>query len=77
MPLSKQEIDALLGLICDSQADELDCGQCYEHIAEFAEAELAGHTIDEALQAVKTHIECCRCCADEYQALLEGLRSLQ
>jgi predicted anti-sigma-YlaC factor YlaD len=63
-------------MIASSQPDSLDCDGCFAQIAEFAELELASKDIPEALQAVKTHLEQCICCKDEYAALLEALREL-
>ena len=33
--------------------------------------------MNAALEAVQTHLESCACCADEVQALLDGLRLLE
>ena len=76
MALSKKQIENLLGLIAKTQEDCLDCDCCFDKIAEFAEAELEGRSLCEAMQAVKVHLESCPCCADEYQMLLDGLKGL-
>ena len=76
MPLTREQIDKLLQLVSGIKDDDLDCDGCFEQIAEFAETELAGLSLSDAMLAVKTHLECCLCCADEYQALLEALRGM-
>ena len=76
MALSHEQIDNLLGLISSTREDELDCDGCLEHIAEFADLQLANQSLPRALEAVQAHLESCACCADEYQALLDALRSL-
>jgi len=76
MSLNKQQIDALLGLISSAESDSADCDSCFEHLAEFAETELSGKDIPEALQTVQRHLQQCPCCREEYEALLEGLRAV-
>ena len=77
MALSHEQIEKLLGLISSTQDDQTDCDGCLAHIAEFADSQLANQDLPEALQAVQVHLESCPCCADEYQALLDGLKSLE
>lgn len=76
MPLTSAQIDQLLTLVTGIRDDNLDCDGCFEQIAEFAETELEGRSLGEAQQAVKTHLECCPCCADEYRALQDALLGL-
>jgi len=76
MSLSKDQLRSLLTQVICAQQDPLDCDRCYEHVAEFAEAELTGKPLCEALQAVRTHLQSCPCCRDEYNALMEGLKEV-
>ena len=76
MSLSKQRIATLLGLVGDTKDDDFGCDCCFDRIAEFAEAELEGRSLCAAMESVKTHLESCSCCADEYQALLDALRAI-
>lgn len=77
MALSNEQITALIDMISTTESDEVDCDGCLEHLAEFAEAELSNQEVSEAIKTVKRHLEQCRCCQDEYNALLEGLRELE
>lgn len=77
MPLSDQQISTLLRMVAAGEQDPLDCDGCFEHLAEFAEKNLQNQELPAALQAVETHLEQCPCCEDEYQALLEALRTLE
>ncbi|MCG8652837.1 MAG: hypothetical protein MI861_23560 [Pirellulales bacterium] len=77
MSLSKQQIDRLLSLIASAQPDQGGCDSCFEHLAEFAELELQGRPIPEALLAIEVHLQQCPCCRLEYDALLAGLRALE
>ena len=55
----------------------MDCDGCFARVAEFAEAQMANRPLSEAMQAIETHMKCCPCCADEFQALLDGLEALK
>ena len=77
MALSKEQIRSLLGMISRTEQDSVECDACFDHLAEFAETELAGQEIPGALRAIENHLEQCACCRDEYQALIEGLRAIE
>lgn len=69
---------ALLGSLI-AQADERDklgCDGCFELMAQFAEVMMAGDELDPTLQAVQAHLEQCRCCRYEYEALLVALQEI-
>ena len=53
---------------------EINCSECQTFVAEFAERQLAGLPLDEALARVEHHIAFCPDCAEELQALLKILR---
>ncbi len=76
MPLSKQQISTLISLVVNSTPDSLSCDDCLVNVAEFAETELMGTSLCESMLKVKQHLNNCPCCNDEYQSLLEALRSL-
>lgn len=76
MPLSKNQIDALVKHIAKAEHDSIDCDGCYGRVAEFSEAQLEGAEIPQALKAVEVHLRQCICCEDEFESLLNGLKSL-
>jgi uncharacterized protein with PIN domain len=77
MSLSKQQLDGLMRLIGLTQDSEINCEQCFSLLAEFAEQELAGKSIPDALQAVEHHLAVCSDCREEYEALRQALQELQ
>lgn len=77
MPLTTNQVTTLVNMVATSEPDVLDCDGCYEHMAEFAEAELANREVPDALKAVEAHLRQCNCCKDEFNALIEGLRELE
>ena len=76
MSLSAENLRKLIDLVATTQDDALDCDGCMKHIAEFAEAHLAGRSLSAALESVRMHLESCGCCQDEYEALLAALGTL-
>lgn len=76
MPITNEQISKLMNMIATVQPDKLDCDGCSEHIAEFAETQLLGKSIEQSQQAVQTHLENCHCCAIEFKNLLEALEGL-
>lgn len=56
---------------------EIGCDECFDELHEFAEMELAGKSPEEAKPLVQDHLNKCGSCREEYQALLEALRTIQ
>jgi hypothetical protein len=62
--------------IVTTRPDELDCGECFEQVDRFAEMVLEGRDVNEALPLVQDHLEHCRDCREEFEALMAALRAL-
>jgi hypothetical protein len=77
MQLSYQQITNLIELAVTTKDDSLGCDGCLELMDQFAQAELDGATIPKALECVRIHLESCKCCKDEYEALMIALREVQ
>ena len=76
MDLSAEQIRALIqGLQeCDDELQE--CNDCLLDLADFAEAELAGRNLCEALTKISGHMDECGECREEYEALRRALEAL-
>lgn len=77
MQLSHQQVTNLIELTVTTKDDSLGCDGCLELMDQFAQAELDGTTIPKALESVRIHLEQCKCCKDEYEALMIALREVQ
>ncbi len=75
MVIAYEKVQRLFKAIATAVPDQLDCDGCFELSAELADAEIHGQAIDSVLDAVRIHMNQCPCCAYEYQALLEALRT--
>ncbi len=77
MKLNHQQISNLIELTVTAKRDSLGCDGCFELMDQFAQAELDGIDVPEALESVRVHLEQCKCCKDEYEALIIALREIR
>ncbi len=75
MPLSDEQVRALLLASRETHADELDCEQFLAFVAEYAEARAEGRALPGALAKVEEHERLCANCREECGALVELIRS--
>lgn len=76
MSLSEKEIKGLMRLIGLTKDEEINCEQCLFLVAEFAEQNLAGRSVPEALKAVVQHLSICPECKEEYEYLQLALKNM-
>lgn len=76
MSLSEKEIKGLMRLIGLTKDEEINCEQCLSLVAEFAEQNLAGRSVPEALKAVEQHLSICAECKEEYEYLQLALKNI-
>lgn len=69
MNLSNNQIKGLVNALTNTREDEITCNECLGSVAEFAEHQLTGKPVPEALIAVEQHLHKCGECQDEYRAL--------
>jgi hypothetical protein len=65
----------LLGMVEKTDEQEMDCAEVFEVLDIYAEAVVRGEDTSEMLSKVKHHIEMCRDCFEEYEALVRVLES--
>lgn len=62
--------------IINTREEEIDCDECFEELDRFIELELKGKSPEEALPLVKDHLDRCKDCREEYEALLDAIKKL-
>ncbi len=62
--------------IATTRPDEIDCGECFEQMDQFVEMTLAGKDAAEAMPLVQDHLNRCRDCREEFEALMAALRTV-
>jgi Zn finger protein HypA/HybF involved in hydrogenase expression len=69
MALQREQLETLAKLIVQTREHELNCDQCLTHMAELAEAALAGQDRSQLLQEVEHHLSICPECNEEFHVL--------
>jgi hypothetical protein len=67
--LEAQKLKDLVRGIITARPDELGCEECFEEVDRFVEMNLAGKDAAEAMPLVQDHLERCRECREEFEAL--------
>jgi hypothetical protein len=74
MTIESRKIKQLVRNILSTRPDEIGCDKCLEQLDRFVEMELAGKNAAEVMPLVQDHLERCRDCREEFEALLKALR---
>ena len=78
MKLDAKQLTDLIQLTSTARSEDLlGCDGCFELMDQLAQAELEGREVPQALELVQIHLEQCKCCRDEYDALLTALREIE
>lgn len=76
MKLNTDILKNMLRAIIGTREDEIGCDECFEQLDKFIELKLKGRSPEEAMPLVEDHLKRCKDCREEYEALLEALRSV-
>jgi predicted anti-sigma-YlaC factor YlaD len=74
--LDHETLKKLVYTMMHAQEQEMTCDDCLEEMDRFAEAQFVGKELDEALASVQQHLSQCAFCREEFEALMNALRSL-
>jgi hypothetical protein len=75
MDESKQMLKGLLKALTQTHEDELDCQRVFEVVDIYAEMSARGEDVSEAMPLVKHHLEMCKDCMEEYEALMRVIKA--
>ena len=76
MNLDPAVLKQMVRVVLSTRPDEIGCEECFDQLDRFVEMTLAGKDAAEAMPLVHDHLERCRDCREEFEALLEVLRGL-
>ncbi len=76
MALAPEQIRRLLGFLVETHENEIDCDRCLEYLAEFAELNLSGRDIPDALEIIDRHLRACADCSEEFRLLRQALADI-
>ena len=63
----------LLQMLDVTHEDELSCGEVHELVDQYVELKQRGEDVERLMPLVKHHLDMCRECFEEYEALLAAL----
>jgi hypothetical protein len=75
--LDRDQLRNLVRLITTTRPHEIGCEECLEEVDRFVEMELAGLDAAGAMPLVQDHLDKCRNCREEFEALLRALRAVE
>jgi hypothetical protein len=76
MNLQPETLKRMVRNVLTTRPDEVGCDECFEKLDRFVEMTLAGKNAAEAMPLVQDHLNRCGGCREEFEALLEALRTL-
>lgn len=75
--LRHEDLTNLVRAILATRDDEIGCDDCFEEVDRYAEMILDGKNAAEILPLVKAHLEICKACSLEFEALLQALEAIK
>jgi hypothetical protein len=74
--MDRKRFENWLKNIHETQEQEISCTECFDLVSRFVELEIAGEDAAAKMPKVRQHLNQCRACRDEYEALRD-LRQLE
>jgi hypothetical protein len=68
-------VKGIMGMVEKTQDIEIDCGEVYRLLDQYAEVVMRGEDPGELLPLVKQHLDMCMDCREEYEVLLKILEA--
>lgn len=75
--LNVHQVKKLVRAIVATRHDEMSCEICFHELDRFVEMTLAGKNAAEAMPLVESHLQFCKDCGEEFQALLDALSAME
>lgn len=69
-PPNPKRFAGIMQMIFATRSEDITCDECFEHIDHYVELLQAGQDPTAILPQVKHHLEQCRCCEQEFHALI-------
>lgn len=69
------DLDKLVRMVAETREEEIGCDECLEQLDRFVEMRLSGLDTAAAMPLVQDHLEKCGDCREEFEMLLEALKT--
>lgn len=76
MKLNSEVLKKIMQKVANTRPDEIGCEDCFEQLDQFAEIMLSGKPVKDAMPLVQDHLNRCKDCREEFEALLDVLKSM-
>lgn len=73
--LTSEQVGSIVKMLGLTRDREFNCGECLQHVSEFAECQLANKPVSEIIASVEQHLALCPECREEYEALMKILKA--
>ena len=67
--MNRSFIDAWLKNIYRTQEEEISCTECFDQVSHYVDLEVGGREVSTEMPELKQHLQQCRACREEYEAL--------
>ena len=67
--------DPTLKRLLGPEGEELTCEQCFDHLDEYVDLELAGSDADAEIPGMRAHLEGCPACSEDHESLRDFVRT--
>jgi hypothetical protein len=67
--MKRPELKQALGRLLGPGESEIGCDECFDHLDEYVEHEVAGRDADAALPGFRAHLAGCPACREEHESL--------
>jgi hypothetical protein len=75
MQSQRDRIGPILSRLLGPAEPELTCEECFQHLDEYVEHELAGVDADARIPGMKAHLEGCPACGEDHASLRDLVQS--
>ena len=75
MKITKEQMETLLGFVAKTTDHEISCQTCEDQLAQFAECQLTGKGVPDALRAIEEHLKICPECTEELDFIRRALEA--
>jgi ubiquitin len=74
--MDRDRFEKWLRNIYETREEEISCTECFDLVSVVVDLEISGKNVTSQMQQVKHHLNQCRACREEYEALRD-LRLLE
>ncbi len=72
--MKRSQFERWVRQIYETEEEEISCSECFDLVSQYVDRELAGEAAQEQLPHLKQHLDQCRACREEYEALRDLAR---